>query len=187
MSFFSNFRFIQTQGHRRLTLTQVMPVGREWTYFVVLANAYLRGIDGVETSISSLDDLRDVLACDDELQALQGVRTSGRISEGRRELPDVLASHLANACSGELQVRRWIFGASVPIIDTLAPAEIKDGWAAADFEEVEVCDLNGQWYFRTRDDEPLVFLAVRAGPLLDQVKQCRQHCREVAGTFEYAR
>jgi hypothetical protein len=186
MTPFSKFTFPQAQARRHKALSEVMPVGADLTYFVVLSDAYLN-VDEGERHICSFDDLRDVLSREDDLQALQTARANGQLTEGHHGLPDAIAGYLTNAGSGSAHVRRWMFGASEPIIATLAISDIKDAWAGSDFEEIEVGDPSGKWYFRTRDDEPLIFLAVMTGPLLDQMRQCKEFCREVSGEFEYAR
>ncbi len=183
---FANFIFSQEQTRRRKILSDVMPAGSDFAYFLVLSDAYL-DVDGSERHIYSLDDFREVLNCCNILRSLQSVRTNGQLSEGRHALPDAVAGCLAKTASGLPDVRRWIFGSSKPIITTLDIADIKDAWARSAFEEVEVGEPSGKWYFRARDDEALVFLAVRAGPLLDQIQQCRRFCQEVSGEFEYAR
>ncbi len=185
MTLFSKFTFAQTQAHRRKVLSEVMPLGGDFAYFVVLSDAYL-SVDVGERHICSFDDLQDALGRGDDLQALQTARAKGQLTEGCHELPDAVAGYLAESSTDLPHVRRWIFGASEPFITTLAISEIKDAWACSDFEEVEVGDPSGKWYFRTRDDDPLIFLAVRAGPLLDQIRRCKEFCREVSGEFEYA-
>ncbi len=186
MTPFSKFKFAQTQARRRKALSEVMPIGANLTYFVVLSDAYL-SVDEGERHICNFDDLRDALSRGDDLQALQAARANGQLTEGRHELPDAVARHLADGGTGSPHVRRWMYGASEPITTTIATPGIKDAWAAMSFEEVEVGDPSGMWYFRTRDDEPLIFLAVKAGPLLDRIQQCKQFCREVSGEFEYVR
>lgn len=185
MTAFSQFKFAQTHARRRRTLSEVMPVGEDLAYFVVLSDAYLSADDG-ERHVSSFGDLQEALGCDDALQALQLARAKGQLTEGDHQLPASVAGYLAKASTDSPSVRRWVFGASEPTITTIAISEIKDAWSGSDLEEVEVGDHSAQWYLRTRDDEPLIFLAVMAGPLLDQIRKCKEFCREVSGRFEYA-
>jgi hypothetical protein len=185
MTPFSTFKFLQTQARRRKVLSEVMPVGENLAYFVVLSDAYL-SVDEGEKHVRSFEDLRNAMECADSLQALQIARTHGKLTEGRHELPDVVAGYLAEGGEGSLHVRRWVFGVTDPVITTLPISGVKDAWSSSDFEEVEVCDSSGSWYFRARDDEPLIFLAVSVGPLSDQIKRCNEFCREVSGEFEYA-
>lgn len=182
---FSAFRFAQGQARRRKALSEVMPVGGEFTYFVLLSDAYL-GIGDGERYIGSFDDLRKALSSGDDLKALLAARANGQLTEGRHQLPDVVVEHLGLAGSGLAHVRRWGFGGSEPIIATIAVSEINDALTESNFEEIEVGDLSGNWYIRTREDEPLIFVAVVAGPLLEQLRLCKEFCCEVTGDFEYA-
>lgn len=183
---FASFKFSpQTQARRHKVLSEVMPEGDDFTYFLLLSDAYLAFGEG-ERHIRSFDDLQEALGCGDALQGLQAVRGEGQLTEGRHTLPDAVASYLADAGIDPLQVRRWVFGDSEPIISTVVLSRIRDAWADLDFEEIEVGDPSGKWYFRARDDDPLIFLAVKGGPLLDHIRQCKKFCREVAGEFLYA-
>lgn len=185
MTPFSQFRFSPTQTHRRKALAEVMPVGDGITYFVVLSDAYLSNDQG-ERHIGGFCDLREVCGGGGELHALQAARAKGQLTEGQHQLPDVVAAYLASSGTGSPQVRRWVFDASEPIVTTVARSEIQNAWAVLEFEEVEVGDPSGNWYFRARYDDPLVFLAVMAGLLSDQIRRCKEFCREVSGGFDYA-
>jgi hypothetical protein len=186
MPHFPEFKFAQAQTRRRKTLSEVMPMGEAWSYFVVLSDAYLSTEDG-EKHIRSFSDLQSAMGCGDSLSALQMVCTSGKLTEGRHELPDIVASYLAQFGEGPWSVRQWSFGASESSTKMIASSDIAGAWAGSDIEEIEVADQSAQWYFRMREDAPLVFLAVRAGPLLDQIRHCNAFCREVSGDLEYAR
>lgn len=186
MTYFTQLEFAQTQSRRYKTLSEVMPVGEEWSYFVVLSDAYLN-TEGGERRIRGFGDLHGATSCGDSLQALQTARASGKLTEGRHELPDVVASYLAQYGAESSSVRRWSFGASESSTKTIATSELAGAWAGSDTEEIEVVDQSAQWYFRMRDDEPLIFLAVRDRLLSDQIKHCKAYCREVSGDFEYAR
>lgn len=185
MGAFSSFTFAPTPGRRHKALCGVMPVGEAIAYFAVLSDAYLT-VDGDSRHVRGFEDLQALLGGGD-LQVLEYARARGQLIEGRHELPDRVAVCLASAGTGAPHVRRWVFGASEPIITTVTRASVKDAWAELDFEEVEVGDPSGKWYFRARDDDPLIFLAVPTGPLLDQIRLRQESCREVSGEFEYAR
>ena len=186
MSRFPQFRFAQVQSRRRTTLSEVLPIGDEWTYFVVLSDAYLR-VDGGEKHIRCLSDLRDGIGCDESLSALQMARARGSLTEGLHTLPDLVVRALA--CSGEdmSSVRVWTFGASEPSIKSIASSELACAWTGSDIEEIEVAGQSALWYFRMKDDEPLTFLAVSSEPLSNQLRHCAEFCCEVTGDFEYAR
>lgn len=185
MTPFSKFKFVRTQARRSKALSEVMPAGRNWAYFAVLADAYLNVNDG-ERHIRSFRDLQEALGSGDDLQALQMARTKGQLTEGRHELPDAVAGHLAKAGADSAIVRRWAFGAAEPVTTTIDISDIKEVWVGSDLEEVEVGDHFAQWYFRMRDDDPLIYLAVTGGPLLAEMRLCKDLCLEVSGEFVYA-
>jgi len=185
MTPFSKFKFAQGLTRRHKLLSDVMPVSADFEYFVVLSDAYLT-LGGSERHICNFVDLQEALGHDVDLQELQLTRVNGQLTEGRHELPSAVASYLAEAGRGAAHVRRWVFGVSEPIITTLPLSVVKDGWSRSDFEEIEIGDSHGRWYFRTRDDDPLVFLAVSTGALSEQIKQCKEFYREVGRGFEYA-
>jgi hypothetical protein len=182
---FANFEFSQqSHARRQRMLSEVMPLGDDFTYFILLSDAYLIFHEG-ERHIFSFDELHEALGSRDDLQALQTVRAEGQLTEGRHALPEAVACCLADAGSGPSQVRRWVFGESEPIISTVALSEVKNVWAGLDFEEVEVGDPSGKWYFRARDDDPLIFLAVKGASLRDHIRRCKEFCREVPEDFIY--
>ena len=182
---FTNFKFPSTvETRRRKMLSEVMPMGGDFTYFVLLSDAYLT-FDKDERHIRSFYDLQDALGDGDDLEALQIARAEGLLTEGRHGLPDAVVGFLADAATELPQVRRWVFGDSEPIVTTVAISEIKYAWASLDFEEAEVGDPSGKWYFRTRDDEPLIFLAINDEPLSSHIRRCKEFCREVTGEFLY--
>jgi hypothetical protein len=135
---FANFKFPQqTQARRRKVMSEVMPVGDDFAYFVLLSEAYMTFNEG-ERHIRSFDDLQDALGRSDDLKALQTARAEGHLTEGRHALPDAVAGYLADAGMDPPQVRRWMFGDPKPIVTTGARSEIKSAWAGLGFEEVEV-------------------------------------------------
>jgi len=163
-----------------------MPTGDEWVYFVVLSDAYL-SMDGSEKHIRGFSELREGIGCDESLSALQMARARGGLTEGRHALPDLVASYLARSGADTSSVRVWTFGSSDSSTKAIPSLELACAWAGSDIEEIEVADQTALWYFRMKDDEPLTFLAVRSGPLSDQLRRCEEFCCEVAGDFEYAR
>ena len=186
MNPFDTFEFAsQTQKRRKKVLSEVMPVGDNFTYFILLSDGYLTNHD-TEQHICNFDDLGRALGCTDDLQEIQLVRAEGRLTEGRHALPDLVAGYLAGVGEGHLLVRRWSYGNAEPVISTVARSAIRDGWADPEFEEVEVADPTGKWYFRARDDDPLIFLAVNDAALIDKLRRCNKFCREVTGDFLYA-
>lgn len=183
---FPQFKFAQGQTRRRKTLSEVMPTGDEWVYFVVLSDAYL-SMDGGEKHIRGFSELRDEIGCDESLSALQMARARGVLTEGRHKLPDLVASDLARSGAATSSVRVWTFGTSDSSTKAIPSSDLACAWAGSDIEEIEVADQSALWYFRMKDDEPLTFLAVRSEPLSDQLRRCAEFCCEVAGDFEYAR
>lgn len=184
---FASFKFpSRTQTRRQKMLSEVMPVGDDFTYFVLLSDAYLTSVES-ERHIQNFDDLKNALGHADDLKALQVARTNGQLTEGRHALPAAVAVYLANAGGDPPHVRRWVLGDTKPIITTVALSEIKDAWAYLAFEEVEVGDPSGRWYFCAKDDDPLTFLAVKSAALSDDIRRCKEFCLEVTGDFLYAR
>lgn len=186
MTHFTQIRFAQTKTRRHKTLSEVMPQGAEWRYFVVLSDAYLSTEAG-EVRIRSFSDLQRAMSRVGSLQALLAARASGRLTEGRHELPDVLVSCLAQSDTEPSNVRRWRFGASESSTMAIDSSELAAVWAGSDTEELEAVDQSANWYFRMKDDEPLTFLAVRDQTLLERIGHCDAYCVEVGGDFEYAR
>lgn len=184
MTPFSKLKFLRTQKGRHKTLLDVMPVDENFAYFVVLSDAYL-SINQDEKHVRNFKELQAIMGNLDGLQALQIVRSKGQITEGHHELPDIVASYIANIGVASLHVRRWVAHSSEPILTTLPLANVKDGWSSSPFEEVEVCDSLGKLYFRAKDDEPLIFFAVLDSRLSDKIRRCKKFCREVSGEFEY--
>ncbi|MBL8343352.1 MAG: hypothetical protein JNL30_17930 [Rubrivivax sp.] len=186
MSPFLELKFASTQSRRLKAVSQVMPLGDAWSYFAVLSDAYLTTANG-DTRIRSFADLQLALDCEDSLQALSLARESGRLTEGRHVLPDLVASWLCHHGAATSSVRRWKFGGAEPMTELLPTSELYGVWAGSDTEEIEVADDSAQWYFRMRDDEPLVFLATKAHSLASRLRQCSAHCCEIDGSFTYAR
>ena len=112
-------------------------------------------------------------------------RASGKLTEGRHALPPQIAKILGSAGSETAQVRRWKLGILEPSVSLIACSNVGNAWAEEEFEEIEVGDSSGKWYFRAKDDEPFFFLAVRHGLLLDRIRQCKEFCQEVDGHFPY--
>lgn len=160
-------------------------MGEDWSYFVVLSDAYLHGKNG-EMHIRSFDDLQGEMRCGDGLQALQVARASGELSEGSHQIPDVVASCLTQSGSDYSSVRKWFFGIADPSTKLLLTSDLASAWSGSNIEKIEVVDQFAQWYFRMKDDEAVIFLAVRGRPLSEQIKRCSAHCREVNSEFEYA-
>ena len=186
MTHFAQIKFAKTKSHRCKTLSEIMPMGDEWRYFVVLSDAYLSDEAG-EIHIQSLSELQRAMSSDDIFQAIRAARNSGKLTEGRHELPVGIISCLARFDSEPLSVRRWLFDASESSTITISTSELAGVWTGPDVDEIEVIDRSANWYFRMKNDEPLIFLAVRAPSLLDQIRQCNAHCVAVSHDFEYAR
>jgi hypothetical protein len=184
MTPFAQIKFAQTQTHRCKTLSEIMPVGEDWSYFVVLSDAYLTTDDG-EIHIRSFSDLQDAMNVGDGLQALKAARARGKLTEGRHELPDVVARILSQSGMEPPTARRWAYGASESITEPIALMDLASTLAKPEIEEIEVADQFATWYFRSRDDEPFIFLAVRGYPLTDRIRHCVEYCREARGDFEY--
>jgi hypothetical protein len=163
-----------------------MPSGNGWVYFIVLSDAYL-AMEGDERHIRGFSELRDGMGCDESLSALRMARASGSLTEGRHALPDLVASFLAQSGADKSSVRIWTAGRFDPTIRAIPSSELACAWAGSDIEEIEVADQSALWYFRMKDDEPLIFVAVRSERLSDQLRRCADLCCEVGSDFEYAR
>jgi len=185
MTPFSKFSFSKTPSRRHVALSDVMPIDEKFEYVVVLSDAYLV-VNGDEKHIDGFRDLCDAIGTDDGLQALRVARAKGQLTEGRHTLPDAIIGYLIGAGTAPLHVRRWTFGASTPVLSTFPLTYAKDVCSSSNFEELEVCDAAGTWYFRARDDDPLVFLALPKGALSEAIERFHDCCRSVSGEFEYA-
>lgn len=186
MSYFTDLHFLPAQSAHRTTLSEVLPIGEGWSYFVVLADAYLSSTE-CEAHIKNFRDLQEAIGCDDALQALEIARGSGKLTEGRHELPDIVANYLGQYSTGPVGVRRWRYGETKSTTEKMDVSAINDAWFGSDTEEIEVVDQSGQWYLRIKDVDPLIFLAARTHSLADEIRRCNAYCREVSGSFEYAR
>lgn len=161
-------------------------MGDEWRFFVVLSDGYLSTGAG-EVHVRNFSDLQRAMSFGDSLQALLAARAGGKLTEGRHELPDVIATCLTTFNSEPSRIRQWRYGASEPSTVEVTSSELVGVWPGSDFEEIEVVDVSASWYFRMKDDDALIFLAVRAPYLLEQMRRCETYCVEVGGDFEYAR
>ncbi len=185
MQVFSEFVFPVKREGRKQLVADVMPENADLTYFVLLTDAYLH-IGGHDHRVSSFRQLRDLMGLSDDLRALHTARTSGALTEGRHELPDAIAACLSQFSSAFLEVRRWSAGSREPTVSSLSSSEIKDGWAAPSFDEVEVAGVPGKWYFRAKDDDCLVFLAVRGEQLRETLGSLSTSCLQIDGSFVYS-
>lgn len=185
MTHFSQIQFEQVTTRRRKTLAEVMPKGDEWHFFVVLSDGYV-STGGGEVHIRNFTDLQRAMSLCDSLQALLAARASGNLTEGRHELPDVIATCLTAFNAEPSSIRRWRYGASEPSTVAVPSSELGGVWPGSDFEEIEVVDASASWYFRMKDDDALIFLAVRDPYLLVQIRRCETYCVEVGKEFEYA-
>jgi hypothetical protein len=185
MPVFSDFVFPVRREGRKQLVSDVMPKSTDLTYFVLLADAYLH-LGGRDHHVTTFRQLRDHMGISDDLHALHAARSSGMLSEGRHELPDSVAACLSRSTTAFLEMRRWSEGAPEPTVSLLSSSQIIGGWAAPSFDEVEVAAVPGTWYFRAKDDDCLVFLAVRGERLKETLKTLDTSCLEIDGSFVYS-
>lgn len=180
---FYNFLFsTDSLTKQRLSLKAVMPINSGFSYAVILNDAYL----GRDTPINGFEKLSAHLNINSPLEALSEARNLCLLTEGKKWLPAEILKFLTLTGGPECHMR---FGSGKGLrccainpeslgVDIVASQGCYEG-------EFEICDKNGSWYLRFRDDEPVIFLAAEEKVIGELTEKFTNNILQVPSDFLY--